>query len=102
MSVPLIPTIEVDSVGRIDRLHKTRQIAVRRFHQKVKMIRHQAIQVQANLEIDGSQFQPLQEPNPILVNTKQQIPFTPPIPENPAAHMIYRPWKMNPQFSSHP
>ena len=44
----VILSIEVDRVGRLESMHKTAHIPLRCLHHQVNMVRHQAIQIQAN------------------------------------------------------
>ena len=44
----IILSIEVDRVGRLESMHKTAHIPLRCLHHQVNMVRHQAIQIQAN------------------------------------------------------
>ncbi len=44
----VILSVEVDRVGRLQSMHKTAHIPLRCLHHQVDVVRHQAIEIQAN------------------------------------------------------
>jgi len=75
MAMTIVSAIEIEGVGRLKALHESTYIPMRGFQHKMRVVRHEAKQIQSHIIALQAVFQLYQKTLTVLIVPENRLPL---------------------------